>query len=393
MNHRRPSLLFVFLSAAIVAGGASAGAAPAAAEAASFHVYFGTYTRGKSKGIYHARLDGASGRLSPAALVAETPDPSFLAVHPDARHLYAIDEGSDPVKTPGRGVSGYRIDARTGALTRLNEGSAGAPGPCHLTVDATGRCVLVANYAGASIAALPLEPDGRLGPPATVVRHTGSSVNPARQQAPHPHVMVVAPDNRFALCADLGVDRVFSYRLEAAKAGLVAASPPSVVLPPGAGPRHLAFRPDGRFVYVINELDCTLAVFGYDAATGGLHQRQIVPTLPAGESVKRGYSTAEVVAHPGGRFLYGSNRGHNSIAVFAIDPGAGTLTALEHPSTGGRTPRHIAIDPTGRWLLAENQDSDTVVVFGIDPRTGRLTPTGQVLAVPVPVCAVFVREG
>lgn len=358
--------------------------------AKGYFVYFGTYTRAKSKGIYRARLDVATGRLSAAELAAECKDPSFLAVHPTGRFLYAIDEGSDPEKTPGRGVAGYAIEAGTGALTLLNQQSAGSPGPCHLIVDSSGKSVLVANYSGGSVAALPLAADGKFSGPPTVVRHSGSSVHPTRQKQSHAHAIMVSPDNRYALAPDLGIDRVLVYRLNPAKATLTPHTPSSVTLPPGSGPRHLAFRPDGKFVYVINELLCTMAVFGYDAARGELKEVQTLSTLPAGETVKPGYSTAEVMAHPSGKFLYGSNRGHDSIAVYTVDAASGKLTLVENQPTQGKTPRHFAIDPTGAWLLAENQGSDTVVVFRLDATTGRLTPTGQSLEVPAPVCAAFV---
>jgi 6-phosphogluconolactonase len=364
----------------------------APANAQEFFVYFGTYTNDKSKGIYRARLTVDTGKLSPAELAAECPDPSFLAVHPKSNFLYAIDEGSDPAKTPTRGVSGFALDRATGALTPLNSQSAGSPGPCHLAVDHEGRCVLVANYSGGSVAALPLAADGRLGAPTAVLKHTGSSVNPARQKEPHAHVVTVSPDNHYVLAADLGIDKVLVYRLDAKRAALAPNDPPAAVLPPGSGPRHVAFHPNGKFVYVINELLCTVAAFRFDAARGTLSELQVVSTLPAGETVKPGYSTAEVAVHPSGKFLYGSNRGHDSIVVFAIDAATGRLTPVEHQSTQGHTPRHFALDPSGTWLLAENQASDSVVVFRIDPRSGRLTPTGQTLAVPSPVCAVFVRS-
>lgn len=357
-----------------------------------YFVYFGTYTKAKSKGIYRARLDTATGRLSQAEVAAECQDPAFLAVHPTEKFLYAIDEGSDPARTPGRGVRAYAVDGRTGALTFLNEHSAGGSGPCHLTVDPDGKCVLVANYSGGSVAALPLSPDGRVGAPRAVVQHTGSSVHPTRQKQPHAHGIYVAPGKRFALTPDLGIDRVLVYRLDAANSQLSANSPAFAALPPGSGPRHLAFHPSGKFVYVINELLCTMSVFGFDAQRGELKELQNISTLPAGETVKPGFSTAEVMAHANGKFLYGSNRGHNSITAFAIDASTGRIKQIENTPTQGKAPRHFAIDPTGTWLLAENQGSDSVVVFRIDADSGRLTPTGQTFEVPVPVCAVFVRS-
>lgn len=355
-----------------------------------FFVYFGTYTGPKSKGIYRSRLDVATGKLSPAEVAAECSAPAFLAAHPTEKFLYAIDEASDPATKPGRGLAAYSLDQKTGGLVLLNEQTAGGSGPCHLTVDHDGKSVLVANYGGGSVAAVPLQPDGRLGALGTFIQHAGSSVNAARQKGPHAHVIVVAPDNRFALTADLGLDKILVYRLDAAKATLAPNTPAFATVPPGSGPRHLAFHPGGKFVYVISEMLCTMAVFRYDAARGELTDIQNISTLPPGETVKAGTSTAEVVAHPGGKFLFGSNRGHNTIAVFAIDQKTGQLTHIENQPTLGKTPRHFAVDPTGTWLLAENQDSDNVVVFRIDPQSGHLTPTGQSLAVPSPVCAIFV---
>lgn len=355
-----------------------------------FLVYFGTYSKAPSRGIYRARLDVATGRLGPAELAAECRDPSFLAVHPNGAVLYAIDESSDPAKTPDKGLAAYAITRGSGALRLLNEQSAGGPGPCHLAVDSAGRSLVVANYSGGSVAAVSLQPDGRLGAPGSVIRHTGSSVNPARQKSPHAHVVTVAPGDRHVLCADLGLDQVLVYQLDASRASLRPNDPAFARVPPGSGPRHLAFHPNGRFVYAINELLCTMSVFAWDAARGSLQDVQLISTLPAGEPLQPSFSTAEVAVHPSGRFVFGSNRGHHSIVSYAVDAATGRLTLVGHASTGGKTPRHFAVDPTGSWLLAENQDSGTVVVLRIDSQTGRLTPTGQSVAVPFPVCAVFV---
>lgn len=357
-----------------------------------FQVFFGTYTGEKSKGIYRARLDVATGKLSPAELAAETRNPAFLAVHPSGFLLYAIDESTDPAKTPGRGVRAYGLNGPTGVLTFLNEQSPGSAGPCHLTVEYDGRSVLVANYSGGSVSVLPLNLEGWLGSPTVVSKHVGSSVHPTRQKQPHAHAINLSPDNRFALVPDLGIDQVRIYRFDAAKAMLTPHKPSAVSLPPGSGPRHLAFHPSGKFVYVINELLCTMAVFAYDARRGELKAVQSLSTLPSGVSVQPGYSTAEVAVHPSGKFLYGSNRGHDSIVVYMIDAATGRLTHVQNEPTQGKTPRHFGIDPTGAWLLAENQGSDTVVVFGIDAKTGRLNPTGQSIEVPSPVCAVFVKS-
>lgn len=357
-----------------------------------FFVYFGTYTNAKttSKGIYRSRFDAATGRLSPAELAAEAKDPAWLAVHPSGKFVYAIDESADSKRHPGAGVSAYELNPATGALTLLNQLSHGSTGACHLSVDATGRTVLVANYGGGGVSAISLQPDGRLGTLGSVIQHTGSSVNPARQKSPHAHQIVVSPDNRFALVPDLGLDRILVYAVDPAAAKLTAHNPASASVAPGSGPRHLAFHPSGRFAYVINELLCTMTVFRYDAARATLTSLQTISTLPPGESVQPGTSTAEVIAHPNGKFLYGSNRGHHTIVAYAIDPSTGQLSLIAHQSTLGKTPRHFALDPTGRWLLAENQDSHTVAVFRIDEQSGRLTPTGPLLSVPAPVSAVFV---
>jgi 6-phosphogluconolactonase len=359
------------------------------APAAESFVYFGTYTGPKSKGIYRAKFDSATGRLTPAELAAECSSPSFLAVHPNGKFLYAIDEKADAAKDAARGVAAYAIDTRTGALTLLNEQGIGSRGPCHVEVDATGKCLLVANYSGGSVAALPIAGDGKLGPARSHFTHAGSSVNSARQKEPHAHAATIAPGNRFAYVPDLGIDKVMIYQLDAAKATLASATPAFATLPPGSGPRHIAFRPDGKFAYVINELLCTMSVFAVEPKSGALSEVQLVSTLPPGETVQRGQSTAEVAVHPTGKFLYGSNRGHNTIVAYAIDAATGRLALLQHEPTQGLTPRHFAIDPSGGWLLAQNQGSDTVVVFRLDPKTGRLAPAGQSVAVPVPVCAVF----
>ncbi len=360
------------------------------APAAESFVYFGTYTGPKSQGIYRARFDSATGRLGAAELAAECSSPSFLAVHPSGKYLYAIDEKADSAKDPARGVAAYAVDARSGALTLLNEQGIGSRGPCHLEVEATGRTLLVANYAGGSVVSLPISPDGKLGPARSHFTHAGSSVNQARQKEPHAHAIVASRDNRFAYVPDLGTDKIMIYQLDAAKATLASATPPFATLPPGSGPRHIAFHPGNTFAYAINEMLCTIAVFAVDLKTGALSDVQSISTLPPGESVQRGQSTAEIIVHPNGRFVYGSNRGHNTIVAYAVDLKTGKLTLIGHESTQGKTPRHFAIDPSGRWLLAENQDSDTVVVFRLDPKTGKLAPAGQSLAVPSPVCAVFV---
>ena len=364
----------------------------AAAAPTEFFVYFGTYTNAKttSKGIYRARFDANTGKLSPAELAAEAKDPAWLALHPNGKFLYAIDESADTKRTPGQGIGAYALDTKTGALALLNRQSTGSSGACHITVDATGRTILVANYGGGGVSAVTLHPDGRLGAIGSVIQHTGSSVNLARQKGPHAHQIITSADNRLAFVPDLGIDRVLIYDINPATAQLTTHTPASASLPPGSGPRHLAFHPNNRFAYVISEMLCTMTAFRYDAAAGSLTALQTLSTLPPGESVAKGTSTAEVQVHPSGKFLYGSNRGHHTIVVYTIDAQTGQLTYVENASTLGQTPRHFALDPTGGWLLAENQDSHTVAVFRIDQQSGRLTPTGPLVEVSSAVSAVFV---
>ncbi|MBM4019453.1 MAG: lactonase family protein [Planctomycetes bacterium] len=377
------------LRAGSAAGPATQGGAatPAQAVPRAMRVYIGTYTGPKSKGIHQMRLDVASGSLSAPELAGETANPSFLAVHPGRRFLYAVSEVRGPDGKSGGAVSAFAVAPDTGALEFLNKQSTGGAGPCYVAVDREGRCALAANYGSGSVCAMPIGPDGRLAEAAAVVQHAGSGPDPKRQQGPHAHSINPDPTGRFALAADLGLDKVLIYRFDAARAALAANDPPAASVAPGAGPRHLAFHPNGRFAYVINEMACTVTAFAWDAARGRLAELQTLSTLPADF---RGASTcAEVQVHPAGRFLYGSNRGHDSIAVFALDAETGRLTPRGHQPTQGRNPRNFAIDPTGTFLLAANQNSDTVLVFRIDGQTGGLAPVGAPAAVPSPVCIKF----
>ena len=351
-------------------------------------VYFGTYTGAKSKGIYMSRFDPATGKLSAAGLAAETQSPSFLALHPDGRFLYAVGESSLLGESKQGGVSAFAI-APDGKLKLLNTQPSGGTGPCHLAVDAKGRFVFTANYGSGSVAALPIRKDGSLESPAAMMQHSGSSMNRQRQGGPHAHCVNLSPDQQFLLACDLGLDRVMIYRLGGAAHALAANDPPFATITPGSGPRHLAFDPRGKFVYVVNELSSTVTVFAYDAKRGALREVQTISTLP--KNLNKQSWCSEIAVHPSGRFVYASNRGQDSIAVFTVDGPSGRLTLVEQQPTQGRTPRHFALDPTGRWLLAENQDSDSVVVFRVEPKTSALVPTGQRLDVPPPVCAVFLE--
>ncbi len=352
-------------------------------------VYFGTYTGGKSRGIHVSRFNHETGALGSPALVAEMANPSFLALHPEGRHLYAVGETADSAGRGGGTVAAFDIDPANGALKRLSVQDSHGSHPCHLTVDHTGRWVLVANYSSGTLGVFPIEAGGALGPAKQVVQHEGSSVNQARQKAPHAHSIQVDPRNRHAIAADLGIDKLMVYDFNARTGELTPNDPAFVPLAPGSGPRHFAFHPDGRHLFAINEMLTTITAFSYDGRRGRLRELATVPTLPGPNPGDA--STAEIVVHPGGRFVYGSNRGHDSIVVYAFDRKAGTLQYVEHEPTGGRTPRNFAVDPTGRWLLAENQNSDSVVVFAIDQETGALSPTGQRIEVGAPVCAKFLR--
>jgi 6-phosphogluconolactonase len=355
----------------------------AAPKKTPYLVYVGTYTGDKSKGIYAYRFHPDSAQADSIGLVAETGSPSFLAVHPNGRFLYAVNE------TQSSTVTAFAIDRETGRLRQLNQVSSRGSGPCHLVVDKTGQTLFVANYGSGSVAAFPVRKDGSLGDAAGFDQHTGSGADSRRQRGPHAHCVTLSPDNRFVAAADLGLDKVFVYHVDPQKSSLVANDPPFVQVKPGSGPRHFAFSPDAAHGYVINEMASTVTAFSYDAKAGALSEIQTISTLPGGFSGES--TTAEIAVDAKGKFLYGSNRGHDSIAVFAIDPAKGTLTSIEHVSTQGKVPRNFAIDPTGSYLFAANQNSNNVVLFRIDPNSGRLTPAGKVLEIGSPVCVVFVQ--
>ncbi len=358
----------------------------------AFYLYVGTYTRSlphvqaKSEGIYLLKLDATSGALSHVSKTTGVDNPSYLTLHPSGNYLYAVNEVDDFGGKSSGAVSAFAV-AADGGLTFLNKEPTGGAAPCHLSVDSTGRYVLTANYTGGSVSVHPIGSDGSLGEMSDFVQHSGSSVNPQRQKEPHAHSFTIAADNRFAYAADLGLDKVLIYELNADQGKLTPAAQTAVDVHAGAGPRHFDFHPNGKYAYVINELDSTMTAFAYDAATGGLTDLQSISTLPLmfdGRS-----HCADVHVHPSGKFVYGSNRGHDSIAIFAVDQSTGLLSVVGHESTQGQVPRGFAIDPTGTFLLAANQNTDTVVVFRIDQESGSLTPTGHSLDVPTPVCVKF----
>ncbi|MGC3967247.1 MAG: beta-propeller fold lactonase family protein [Pirellulales bacterium] len=359
-----------------------------------FRVYFGTYTKtGKSEGIYRAELDIATGKLSEPVLAVATPSPSFLVVHPNRKFVYAVGEAGGVAKgaKPNVGaVSAFAVDEATGDLKRLNEQSSGGNGPCHITIDTAGKNVLIANYGAGSCGVLPIKDDGSLAEMSCYVVHSGEVADPKRQGGPRGHSINLDPANKFAFCADLGLDKVLIYKYDAAAGQITANDPAFAATARRAGPRHFAFHPSGKFAYVINEIDCTITAFSYDAAKGTLTTVQTVPTLPPGVDVVPKFSTAEVQVHPSGKFVYGSNRTQDSIVAFSVDETTGKLTLVGHQGEGVKTPRNFGIDPTGKYAVVCNQAGDDVLVFAIDPQTGALTKTLSRIEVGAPVCVKFV---
>jgi 6-phosphogluconolactonase len=353
-----------------------------------FRVYIGTYTSPTCRGIYQTTLDVETGELLPPQLAAEIVSPSFLAIHPSQKFVYAANEIDEFDGQKSGAVTALSIDEATGALRVLNQQPSEGKHPCHLVVDSAGKNVLVANYSSGTVAVLPVDAaSGRLGKATSTIQHTGSSVNKSRQEGPHAHSINLDAANRFAFAADLGLDKVLIYRFDGAAGTLQPNDPAAATLPPGSGPRHLAFHPSGRYAYVNNELTSTVTAFEYDSAKGSLTELQTLSTLPSGFSGEN--STAETVVHPSGSTVYVSNRGHDSIAVFQVDPSNGRLTAKGITATGGKTPRNFNVDPTGTYLLAANQSTNDIHVFRIAPNTGDLAPTGVKIEVGSPVCIRF----
>jgi 6-phosphogluconolactonase len=361
------------------------------ATAEKYILYVGTYTQDtKSKGIYAYRFDPASGKVTDLGVAAETANPSFVAIDPAGKYVYAVNELQNYQGPNSGGVSAFSIDRATGKLTFINEVPSRGADPCYIMVDKGGKHVLVANYTSGSIAVFPVLADGKLGEATAFVQHTGHGTNPKRQEGPHAHSIDLSPDERFAFVDDLGLDELLVYKYDAAKGTLTPNDPPFVKLDAGAGPRHFALAPSGKFAYVVAEMASSVTAFSIDLKAGTLNRLQTVSALP--KDFKDENDDAEIHIHPNGKFLYTSNRGHDSIAVFAIDPKKGTLTPIEHVSTQGKTPRNFEIDPTGKFLFAENQSSDNIVIFHIDENTGRLKPTGKTIEVPSPVDIKFLKE-
>jgi 6-phosphogluconolactonase len=393
MTSPRPAIcisgIVLALTVAISWRQPQAAQAQAAPMTGKLWTYVGTYTGAKSKGIYRFEFDPATGKLAGRELVAETPNPTFLAIHPNKRFLYAVNEIANHKDKKSGAISAFAVDPKTGGLTLLNQQPTVGDGPCHLVLDKDGKNVLAANYGGGSTCVVPIAADGKLGEGAEFVQHKGSSVDKKRQEGPHAHCVDLDAANHFAFVCDLGLDKVLIFKFDPTKGKLMPNEPPSVSLKGGAGPRHIAFHPNGHFAYVNNELDSTVTAMSYDAAQGALKSLQTLSTLPKQVA---GNSTAEVEVHPSGKFVYVSNRGHNSIAIFAVDPRTGELAAAGHQSKGIKTPRNFAIDPSGAYMIVANQDGDSLVVFQIDAKTGELAPTGIEAEVPVPVCVRFIPQ-
>ncbi len=350
-------------------------------------VVVGTYTRKESEGIYVYALDPESGALSHLATATGVENPSFLAIHPSKRYLYAVNEVGDWQNESTGALSAYALDPDIGEMTLLNQQPTHGTAPCHVAVNREGTFAYVANYGSGTATVFPIQQDGSLALASDTVTFEGSGPNQQRQQSPHAHSVTLDPANRFAFIADLGTDRLMSYRIDEIPGELVPNTVPFYKEEGGAGPRHFTFHPNGRYAYLINEMGNTITALAYDPVSGTLERLQTVPSLP--EDFEGSNTTADIHVTPSGRFLYGSNRGHNSLVVYAIDEADGMLRYVEHVSTGGRTPRNFGIDPTGTLLLVANQDSDNVVAFQIDGETGTLTPTGEQTEVSMPVCVKF----
>ena len=349
-------------------------------------VFVGTYTsKTESRGIYGYDFDADTGKLVPKGVAAETPDPSWVAVHPSGNFLYAANEAGKAST-----VSAFAIDKKNGKLALLNQLPSLGEDPCYLSFDKTGKYAFVANYTSGTIAVFPILTDGRLGEHTALVQDQGATgPNKERQEGPHAHWIETSPDNRFVLVADLGLDEVLVYKFDARSGTLMPNEPAFARLKPGSGPRHLVFHPNGKFVFSVSELSSTATSFAYDAKKGTLKEIGAVSTLPPGFSGRN--DVAEAAVNPNGKFLYVSNRGNDSVAILSVDPAKGTLAPVGGIPTGGKQPRHFIFDPSGKFLFAENQFSDTVVEFRADTATGQLTPSGDTVSVPSPVCISFVK--
>lgn len=354
----------------------------------TYHVYFGCYTNAKSgsKGIHISKFNTTTGDLSEPDLAAETGSPSFLAIHPSKKFLYSVGEMGTPGQKGGA-VSAFSISQPDGKLTLINQVSSVGAGPCHISVDKTGKMAMVANYGGGSVASYSIQDKGGLSEAQTFVQHEGSSVNLKRQAGPHAHSLNTSPDNRFGFACDLGLDKVLIYKLDPATGKMTSHGHATVA--PGSGPRHFAFHPSGKYAFVNNEILMTVTSFAYDAEKGTLTEIATVSTLPEADRSKTGLSTAETVAHPNGKFVYVSNRTHDTIAVFSCDPATGRLTLIQNAPAEGEIPRNFNLDPTGKWMIVAHQNSNTAALFKVDQDNGKLSFTGKKIKVGGCVCVRF----
>lgn len=353
-------------------------------------VYFGTYTKGEGKGIYLSTLD-EKGKLTEPELAGEVTNPSFVAIHPSGEYLYSVSEIANFEGKREGGVSAFKI-GEDGKLTLLNQQPSGGSGPCYVALDGEGKCLMVANYGGGSVSSYPVKDDGSIGEASSFFQHEGSSVNPRRQEGPHAHSINPNPGNTHAYAADLGLDKILIYSLDPSSGAMeVNKAMPFLATPSGGGPRHFAFHPSGKFAYSNLEMTLEVIAMKHDQGTGGLELIQKLSTVPEG-TPQEGNSTAETQVHPNGKFVYVSNRGPNSIAVFQVDEKSGELTEVERESTRGEIPRNFGIDPSGRFLIAANQRSNDAFVFRIDPETGELEPIGDGVQVPSPVCVRYLKR-
>ena len=375
------TLRTLLLSATLLSAVAGPAFAAEAVKPGTVLVYIGTYTGKKSQGIYVSRLNPATGEMSAPELAGAMGNPSWVTIHPNHKYLFAAGEGGPK----GSAIAGFTIGA-DGKLTPINSQAPNGNGPCHLAIDETGKTIVVSNYGDGSISSLAISADGQLAPSTWVDKHP--TLSP--KQKPHGHATEFAPGNQFALSCDAGLDRIYTYRFNATTGELSAAEPAFTPTTADTHPRHLVFSADGKFCYNIDEHSLTVTAFTFDARRGTLQQIQSLPSIPAGFDGKGG-STAEIILHPSGKFLYGSNRGHDSIVTYAVDAASGKLTLVGHTSSQGKTPRGFGVDPTGRWLVVGNQSSDSVFLFKIDQATGALSPTGTHFEVGAPVCFKFLE--
>lgn len=360
----------------------------------NYLVYVGTYTANTddmtptgSMGIYSYRFDAATGKVEPLGIAAVTGQPSFLAVDPADKFLYSVNEMDTYYSQPGGAASAFSINGASGKLTLLNQVASGGGSPAHIAVDHTGKYVAVSNYNGGNLAIFPILDDGKLGKPAAFIQHHGSSVNKDRQASPHVHEVIFSPDNRFILSADLGLDEVFVYPFDEKKGAL--GEPRTVRLPPGSGPRHLAFGRDGKFVYLTCEMGSIVAALSFHASDGALAVLQTVPLAPA-ETPASQKSGAEIAVSASGAFLYASNRFDNLIGVYSIDATSGKLKQIQSVALAGKTPRSFSLDPSGKWLWDANEDSNDITLYKVDPTNGKLLASGIRVNVPAPTCVVFI---